>query len=386
MGQSAARFDFGQANSLISGPVSGGGSSPRALEGAWGQDWGSTPGGDGAYGRGPGVAAVAVSIFADRGYLRAEIAEDATAAGLHVARSSTLESLLERSPDNDRGGAASGGLGAPSNDRGPDALVPGDLVLVDCPVIEGAGLAALAWLAMHVGQRGAQLVVSTSIGALDDVFGCLDQSEAQILVNPSRAERVIALGRMLARTGNRVRELGEEDRLTLLRLTEQVTTIAARLEQLSATGADVESASAFRFQGEADSAPRVDEGSDRLVRTARPPLPDPRLIRKIIRQRQVRARYFEGDLFADPAWDMLLDLTAARVEHVRVSVTSLCIASGVPPTTALRWIGQMTEAGLLQRVDDETDRRRAFITLTDKAADAMARYFAELGSGSGTLV
>jgi hypothetical protein len=88
--------------------------------------------------------------------------------------------------------------------------VPGDLVLVDCPVIEGAGLAALAWLAMHVGQRGAQLVVSTSIGALDDVFGCLDQSEAQILVNPSRAERVIALGRMLARTGNRVRELGRK--------------------------------------------------------------------------------------------------------------------------------------------------------------------------------
>jgi hypothetical protein len=38
----------------------------------------------------------------------------------------------------------------------------------------------------------------------------------------------------------------------------------------------------------------------------------------------------------------------------------------VPPTTALRWIGQMTEAGLLERVEDETDRRRAFIALTDK--------------------
>lgn len=77
---------------------------------------------------------------------------------------------------------------------------------------------------------------------------------------------------------------------------------------------------------------------------------------------------------------MLLDLTAAREEHVRVSVTSLCIASGVPPTTALRWIGQMTDAGLLQRLDDETDRRRAFITLTEKAADAIARYFAEVGA------
>ena len=40
----------------------------------------------------------------------------------------------------------------------------------------------------------------------------------------------------------------------------------------------------------------------------------------------------------------------------------------------------MTEAGLLQRVEDDTDRRRAFIALTNKAADAMARYFVELGA------
>ena len=58
----------------------------------------------------------------------------------------------------------------------------------------------------------------------------------------------------------------------------------------------------------------------------------------------------------------------------------------MPPTTALRWIGQMTESGLLERVEDETDRRRAFITLTDKAADAMARYFAEIGAQAARLV
>ncbi len=114
--------------------------------------------------------------------------------------------------------------------------------------------------------------------------------------------------------------------------------------------------------------------------------PDPRLVRRIIRQRQLRAKFFESELFADPAWDMLLDLTAARVEHTRVSVTSLCIASGVPPTTALRWITQMTEAGLLERVEDEADRRRAFIALTDAASDAMARYFAEVGKEAVTLV
>jgi DNA-binding MarR family transcriptional regulator len=100
----------------------------------------------------------------------------------------------------------------------------------------------------------------------------------------------------------------------------------------------------------------------------------------------MRARFFDGDLFADPAWDMLLDLTAAHAEHAKVSVTSLCIASGVPPTTALRWIGQMTEAGLLQRMEDETDRRRAFIALTAKAEEAMCGYFEEMGETAQRLV
>jgi len=46
----------------------------------------------------------------------------------------------------------------------------------------------------------------------------------------------------------------------------------------------------------------------------------------------------------------------------------------------------LIDAGLLQRVDDETDRRRAFIALTEKAADAMAGYFAELGPMPNVLV
>jgi hypothetical protein len=211
----------------------------------------------------------------------------------------------------------------------------------------------------------AQLVVSTSIGALDDVFGCLDQSEAQILVNPSRAERVIALGRMLARTGNRVRELGRKtaspaapDRAGDQHRRPARTTLVAG-------NADAETASAFRFRAREAGPARLDEGTDRLVRTARPPLPDPRLVRKIIRQRQLRARYFEGDLFADPAWDMLLDLTAARVERARLG------------HLAVHRLGRAAHhRAALDRPDDRrrpapargrrTDRRRAFITLTDK--------------------
>jgi hypothetical protein len=304
-------------------------------------------------------APLAVSIFADRGHLRAEMAEDAAAAGLRVAGNGALDMLLAH-----------------------DEQRPlGDVVIVDCPVADIAEIAALSELDQRVARAGSHLIVSTSVGSLDDVFGCLDQSGAQILVNPGRADRVVALGHLLAspelsaRAG-RVRELSDNDRISLLRLTQQVGEIAHRLESL--TGAPVNAgrveASAFAF----DSSGERSILPGRLPRSARPALPDPRLVRKIIRQRQLRARFFAGDLFADPAWDMLLDLTAARAEHKRVSVTSLCIASGVPPTTALRWIGQLTEVGLLCRAEDATDRRRAFIALSDKAAEAMACYFAEL--------
>lgn len=127
------------------------------------------------------------------------------------------------------------------------------------------------------------------------------------------------------------------------------------------------------------------EGRDYL-RRPRASLPDPHLIYRIIRQRQLRQRYFERELFADPAWDILLDLAAARAEHRRVSVTSLCIAASVPASTALRWITQMTAMGILVRQPDAEDRRRAFIALSDRAADAIAKYFEELGQHAVRLV
>ena len=125
------------------------------------------------------------------------------------------------------------------------------------------------------------------------------------------------------------------------------------------------------------------EGENALIRHARLPLPDPRLVRRIIRSRQLRGQFLRPELFADPAWDMLLDLTAARAEHKRVSITSLCIASGVPSTTALRWIQQLVDEGWFERVEDDTDRRRTFIALTDNGADVMARYFHELSAIAG---
>ncbi|MEO0062687.1 MAG: hypothetical protein RLZZ08_1247 [Pseudomonadota bacterium] len=304
------------------------------------------------------------SIFADRGWLRDEMRDDAVAAGLAVRECGAVADLL-------------GGAVRPL----------GEMVLLDCPAVDAAMLAALAGLDERAARSGAQLIICTSVAALEDVFACCDQSQPQILVDAGRTDRVIALGQMFARLpGLRLRELSEEDRLHLLRLTEQVSRIAERLDRQDMAMHAAGAGGAFRLESPTSAyAGDVQEG-DRLVRNVRPPLPDPRLVRQILRQRQLRARFFDRELFADPAWDILLDLTAARVEHVRVSITSLCIASGVPPTTALRWITQMTHAGLLQRVEDECDRRRVFITLSEGTADAMARYFVELGRSAAQMV
>ena len=299
-------------------------------------------------GRAPGLA-----IYADRAHLREQVREDALVAGFRVLACQPLAAL------------ASG-----------DVRMLAEVVLVDCPRPDAAGLAALARLDLRAGQGGAQLIVSTTSAGLEDVFGCLDQSQPQILVDAGEAELAMALGRAMALApGRSVREMADEDRLQLLRLTEQVGRLAARLGdggQGSGMGSGGVASPTVAF--------RAGSAEEALHLRPRPvvELPDPRIVRRILRQRQQRARFFDAELFADPAWDMLLDLTAARGEHKRVSVTSLCIASGVPPTTALRWISQMTRAGLFERVEDTLDRRRAFIGLTEKAADGMGRYFAAI--------
>jgi DNA-binding MarR family transcriptional regulator len=93
----------------------------------------------------------------------------------------------------------------------------------------------------------------------------------------------------------------------------------------------------------------------------------------------LRSRYFSEELFADPAWDMLLDLLQAEVAHLRVPVSSLCIAAAVPATTALRWLKTMVSQGLFIRRADPHDGRRVFVELAPEASSALRHYFAEVG-------
>lgn len=102
------------------------------------------------------------------------------------------------------------------------------------------------------------------------------------------------------------------------------------------------------------------------------------LARRYLKLRRQRERGFPAGLFADPGWDLLLDLFAARQEGLLVSVTSGCVAAAVPLTTALRWIDKLKAAGMIDRAPDPHDKRRDNISLTRKAEKLIGEWLTGL--------
>lgn len=99
-------------------------------------------------------------------------------------------------------------------------------------------------------------------------------------------------------------------------------------------------------------------------------------VRLEISSRRERANHFPGNIFADPAWDMLLNLFHSDLLQHRTSTTDLSIASQVPQSTALRWIATLVKVGLVTRRPDPLDGRRVYIELTSSGRNALHSYFA----------
>lgn len=99
--------------------------------------------------------------------------------------------------------------------------------------------------------------------------------------------------------------------------------------------------------------------------------------REIYDRRRCRKDFVPPGLLGEPAWDMLLDLFMQYAGGAKVSTTSLCIASDCPPSTALRHIDQLEQAGLVERSPSAHDKRITFVGLTDKGVIAMGNYLEE---------
>jgi DNA-binding MarR family transcriptional regulator len=94
------------------------------------------------------------------------------------------------------------------------------------------------------------------------------------------------------------------------------------------------------------------------------------------RQRRARGSFLPAELLGEPAWDILLDLLVQHASGTRISVTSACLASGVPTSTALRWIAALEAHGFVQRVPSHFDRRVNYIELTAEGLRVLDRCLA----------
>ena len=269
--------------------------------------------------------------------------------------------------------------------RAEGALAASGLRLVDCVSLEEADRRieeqislGLAWLELGeedatpaldrllarlnglAESRGTIVIASAPLELVDLVAGRLTDRATEILVDPDDAQRAAtlatALSGALEETG--VSDVGKDNAARLRQLSDEMGRIASTLARLSS--------------GPGTPAVKPSETM------APAPEVDAETVRAVIRARRLRSRFFSEELFADPAWDMLLDLLQAEIAQLRVPVSSLCIAAAVPATTALRWIKTMTEQGLFVRRADPYDGRRVFVELAPAASDAMRRYFTEV--------
>ena len=221
----------------------------------------------------------------------------------------------------------------------------------------------LDMIARNAREERCAVVISTTMDMLDAVAARTSEPAIDIIVNPTEPERVAAFASAVSAFGtpNRFNDVTADKSAERLRqLSEEVSRIASTLARLS-TGPATPLRPA-EASGSAEAPPISVE-----------------TVRSVIRARRLRARYFQEDLFADPAWDMLLDLLQAEIAQLRVPVSSLCIAAAVPATTALRWLKTMVSQGIFIRRADPHDGRRVFVELAPEASSAMRRYFADVG-------
>lgn len=289
-----------------------------------------------------------------------EIAADATAT-LIVADRERMASHVQAV--DTAGGRVVGQVTPEEADTRIDRQITLGLVLFDTAGMAPQTVTDTAqMLARRSSQHNYRIVALLGPDMIDAVASPLLGTGATLLCDATDADRHAALLQTLPSPTGRLHDVTREREAERLRLlNEEVARLAEVLSQLATPAVSV---------GVGDNRPgyRADTTLD--------PEPSARTVRATIRVRRMRDQHFPSELFADPAWDMLLDLYAARLEGRRVSVSSLCIAAAVPPTTALRWIGTMHDADLFGREADPTDRRRAHIRLTDRAASAMRGYFA----------
>lgn len=166
-------------------------------------------------------------------------------------------------------------------------------------------------------------------------------------------------------------------KLTEIRqLAERMLSIAGGSRSAMATCSQSGSEPVFQFGGELaplsvrddNPATQLEADLPRLIATAK----------ALYRLRQRRDPVLGFEVCKEPHWDIVLDLFINRAVGRRVSITSACIASHRPVTTALRWLDYLEEKGVVQKVPCQLDNRKTYVELTLPTYAKMLVYLNEV--------
>ncbi len=306
---------------------------------------------------------------------------------------------------------------------------PVDLLLVDFNSEVEINQQELSSVSSYLLAHQIEAVVWANMDDLDEVFANLPASQCHFLIDSNPLEAMPALTGL---TGREVMshlsdisqdESNEKEYAALHRISGELATLAKTLAEIAViddmnisetekiaqqtsqqiaptsnrgTRSDLEdyrnhsvfkdkpvSFNPFPSKAASEPSPFIDNG-DKYPAQGSPISAD--MVRSIIKQRRMRDNFFESALFADPAWDILLDLMAARLSGQTVSVSSLCIAAAVPATTGLRWITSMTKNGMLERKSDPMDARRVFMDLSDETFAKLEAYLTKAMGNDGAII
>lgn len=124
----------------------------------------------------------------------------------------------------------------------------------------------------------------------------------------------------------------------------------------------------------------------RLMHLAGPPKEEQEVLldaaRQLYQSRRLRDRIFGTDLFADPAWDILLDLYMARRENRKVTISSACAAASAPTSTAARHISHLVQKRLVLRVSRQEDARSCHLELSAAGDRKLSQLFREMAQSA----
>lgn len=234
---------------------------------------------------------------------------------------------------------------------------PVSLVIVDYNMPSCDGLALIHRLSAIAAEDGRQIrfIMATGHASMEIAVEAMRASAIDFLQKPvSREDLQKALQRISGLHGGGAARAG---------LLDKISTLSSELRNLTRLIDD-------KPQNQASPAGNALPASAKAMITAD-------FIRGLLRNEAKRRSLAGGMLFGDPAWNILLDLLLAKLEKRTVSVSSACIASGAPTSTALRLINRLIEDDILYRIQDEQDGRRSFLGISTDIEQGLMDYLTE---------